>query len=35
MHQPDEKAQVNRLLSEFLTLCLAQGAARFALLPTG
>ncbi len=34
MHQPDEKAQVNRLLSEFLTLCLAQGAARFAPLPT-
>jgi uncharacterized protein YqiB (DUF1249 family) len=25
MHQPDEKAQLNRYLSEWLSQCLAQG----------
>ena len=27
MHQPDEKAQVNRFLGEFLSLCLRHGVA--------
>jgi uncharacterized protein YqiB (DUF1249 family) len=27
MHLPDEKAQVNRFLSEFLALCLSHGVA--------
>ncbi len=33
MHQPDEKFQLNRLLSEFLSLCLSRGvdAEEFAL----
>ena len=28
MRQPDEKAQVNRFLTEFLNLCLARGVVR-------
>ena len=35
MHQPDEKAQVNRFLSEFLAVCLAEGTARSVLAPAG
>ncbi|MFM7120601.1 MAG: DUF1249 domain-containing protein [Gammaproteobacteria bacterium] len=35
MHQPDEKAQVNRFLSEFLAVCLAEGTARAVLAPAG
>lgn len=27
MHQPDEKAQVNRFLTEFLSMCLHHGVA--------
>ena len=27
MHQPDEKAQVNRFLTEFLSMCLRHGVA--------
>jgi hypothetical protein len=34
MHLPDEKAQVNRFLSEFLALCLAHGIAITELMPT-
>jgi len=34
MHLPDEKAQVNRFLSEFLSMCLAHGMALSELAPT-
>ena len=34
MHLPDEKAQVNRFLSEFLSVCLAHGIAITELAPT-
>jgi len=33
MHLPDEKAQVNRFLSEFLSVCLAHGIAISELAP--
>jgi uncharacterized protein YqiB (DUF1249 family) len=33
MHLPDEKAQVNRFLSEFLSMCLAHGIAISELAP--
>lgn len=33
MHHPDEKAQVNRYLSEFLAICLVHGIAMPELLP--
>jgi len=35
MHLPDEKAQVNRFLSEFLALCLAHGVAVTEAVPVG
>lgn len=35
MHLPDEKAQVNRLLSEFLSLCLRNGMAMTEPVPAG
>lgn len=35
MHQPDEKAQVNRFLTEFLSLCLRHGVAVTELVPAG
>lgn len=35
MHLPDEKAQVNRFLGEFLSLCLANGITLSALAPAG
>jgi uncharacterized protein YqiB (DUF1249 family) len=34
MHLPDEKAQVNRFLSEFLSVCLEHGIAVTELAPT-
>jgi uncharacterized protein YqiB (DUF1249 family) len=34
MHLPDEKAQVNRFLSEFLAMCLANGMSITELAPT-
>jgi uncharacterized protein YqiB (DUF1249 family) len=33
MHLPDEKAQVNRFLTEFLSMCLAHGVAISELAP--
>ncbi len=35
MHQPDEKAQVNRFLTEFLSMCLRHGIAVTELVPAG
>jgi hypothetical protein len=35
MHLPDEKAQVNRFLTEFLSLCLSHGMAVTELVPAG
>jgi hypothetical protein len=35
MHLPDEKAQVNRFLTEFLSLCLSHGVAVTELVPAG
>lgn len=35
MHLPDEKAQVNRFLTEFLSLCLRHGVAETELVPAG
>ena len=35
MHLPDEKAQVNRFLSEFLSLCLTHGVAITEAVPVG
>ena len=35
MHQPDEKAQVNRFLTEFLSMCLRHGVATTELVPAG
>lgn len=35
MHLPDEKAQVNRFLSEFLSMCLRDGVAVSELVPAG
>ncbi len=35
MHQPDEKAQVNRFLSEYLAMCLRHGVAVTESVPAG
>lgn len=35
MHQPDEKAQVNRFLTEFLSMCLRHGVAVTELVLAG
>ena len=35
MHLPDEKAQVNRFLTEFLSMCLLHGVAVTELVPAG
>lgn len=35
MHLPDEKAQVNRFLSEFLSMCLRHGVAMLEPVPAG
>ncbi len=35
MHQPDEKAQVNRFLTEFLSMCLRHGMAATELVSAG
>lgn len=35
MHLPDEKAQVNRFLTEFLSLCLRHGVAVTEPVPAG
>jgi len=35
MHLPDEKAQVNRFLTEFLSMCLRHGMAMTELVPAG
>lgn len=35
MHQPDEKVQVNRFLTEFLSMCLRHGVAVTELVPAG
>jgi hypothetical protein len=35
MHLPDEKVQVNRFLTEFLSVCLSHGVAVTELVPAG
>lgn len=35
MHLPDEKAQVNRFLTEFLSMCLRDGVALTETVPAG
>lgn len=35
MHQPDEKVQVNRFLTEFLSMCLRHGVALTESVPAG